>query len=167
MDAQTPATDATAALDAAHKNGARYVVFGSYASIGNDVRVTGQVLDVNTGKSVSAIKATGRSDQLFTLEDELAAQIRNRLGLNPAPAPTDQNSVEAQAQMEPLIIQPQAANPYLQAYGSVASPAGGPQVEIQLLLFSAILLRPLFLRRPGMGLGLGRVGHLISQFVFI
>lgn len=129
MDVETSAPDAAAALDAAQKNGARYVVFGSYATIGNDVRVTGQILDVTSGKSVSAIKATGPSNQLFPLEDELAAQIRNRLALNPTPGPGDQNPAEVQAQMAPLTVQPEPANPYLQAYGNVAAPAGEPQTD--------------------------------------
>ena len=86
------AKDSAAAVDAGRKEGARYVVIGNFATVGQDLRVTGQVLDVSTGKSLGAMKATGRTSELFALEDALGNQVRRGLGMTEIatqPAPPD------------------------------------------------------------------------------
>jgi len=73
--ASSPATDADAALRAARDAGAAYVVFGSAQNSGAQLRVTGQVLDAVSGKSITNLKATAPADDLFPLEDALAMQV--------------------------------------------------------------------------------------------
>lgn len=118
------AADNAAALDAARKAGAEYVIRGEFASVGGDVRVTGQVLDVASGKPITAIKATGPSSSVFAMEDDLTMQIRRRLSLTPPAAagaspvatnPPELNGVGVQAP-------PQTVDPYAQTY--VAPPGG-------------------------------------------
>jgi TolB-like protein len=70
-----PAADPAAALKAGHDAGASFVIFGQSQSTSKEVRLTGAVLDVSTGKPLAALKATGPSDQLFHLEDALAGQV--------------------------------------------------------------------------------------------
>jgi TolB-like protein len=69
-----PADDNDAALRAARDRNAAFVVFGQAQSTDKEVRLTGQVLDVASGTTLGALKATGPADELFHLEDALAGQ---------------------------------------------------------------------------------------------
>ena len=68
------ATDAEAARSQAREAGASMVVFGQVQAAGNEMRLTGQIVDVATGQPVGNLKATGPADTLFHLEDALAGQ---------------------------------------------------------------------------------------------
>ena len=81
---EAEANDPDAAVAAGKKADARYVVFGTFTTVHSDVRLTGQVMDVATGKAVGGLKATGPVDDIFVLEDGLARQIKSRLGLTPS-----------------------------------------------------------------------------------
>ena len=117
ISSESPAGDDAAAIDAARKAGAQFVIRGDFASIGGDVRVTGQVLDVSTGKAVTAIKATGPSSNVFAMEDALAAQIRGRLALNPPASDAAAPVATEPAPMEALHMPAQPpADPYAQTY---------------------------------------------------
>jgi TolB-like protein len=70
-----PAPDPRSALDAARRRDASIVVFGNAEAIGEQVRITGQVLDVASGSALAGLKATGPGDNLFGLQDALAAQV--------------------------------------------------------------------------------------------
>lgn len=129
LSADASAADAAAAVEAAKRAGAAYVLFGNFATAGDDLRVTGQVFDANNGKPVTAIKATGRAGDVFSLEDELAAQIRRRLALNPPrPASETVPAQEAIPPMEPLRIaqSPPPADPYVQTYVTPLNPSASP-----------------------------------------
>ena len=129
LSSESAANDNAAAIDAGRKAGARYVVRGDFATAGRDTRITGQVFEVETGKPVTAIKATGPSTNVFWLEDDLAAQIRRRLALNPvaSSSPAPQTNVPA---MEPLRIPAQApTDAYVQAY---LAPMEASQVPAQI-----------------------------------
>jgi TolB-like protein len=71
----TPAADSDEALKAGRDAGASVVIYGQAQNTGREVRLSGQVLDVATAKSIGALKATGPSDDLFHLEDALAGQV--------------------------------------------------------------------------------------------
>jgi TolB-like protein len=75
----TVASDMDAALAAGIAAGAKYVVFGSFASSGSELRVTGQIVDVTRHESVGALKVTGPVQDLFKLEDVIGAQARQTL----------------------------------------------------------------------------------------
>ncbi len=64
------------ALKTAKESQARYVVFGSYQSIDDLLRLTGQVWDVRETKPIAGLKVTGEAHDIFAMEDELAAQIK-------------------------------------------------------------------------------------------
>lgn len=117
VSSESPVADDAAALDAARKAGAQFVIRGDFVSVGGDVRVTGQVLDVGTGKPVTAIKATGPSSNVFALEDDLAAQIRRRLSLNPPASDGLAPVATAVPPIEAVHMPPQPpADPYAQTY---------------------------------------------------
>lgn len=70
-----PASDTSPAVQAARTGGALIVVFGSAQAIGDELRLTGQVVDVTSGKPLAGLKATGTVQSIFRLEDALAAQV--------------------------------------------------------------------------------------------
>lgn len=77
--AATPPADADAALKAARDLGASVVVMGQVQAVHEQVRLSGQVLDVASGKPYGSLKATGTVENLFQLEDALAAQVSSEL----------------------------------------------------------------------------------------
>lgn len=77
--ADNPTTNSDDAVKAAIQRNARYVVFGSYQSVDGLLRLTGQVWDAQQNKSMAGLKVTGEATDIFTLEDELAAQIKHAL----------------------------------------------------------------------------------------
>jgi TolB-like protein len=91
-----PASDEQAALDQARQVGAGFVVYGVSQVAGNELRVTGEVLDVATAKPLGSLKATAPITNLFPLEDSLAAQAVKLLPypLGMAGAPQSQPSAE-------------------------------------------------------------------------
>lgn len=95
----TTAKDPSAAMQAARKAGARYMVTGEFATINDDVRVMGRIIDVQSGKALASIKATGSDNDLFQIEQALSDQLRRALNLGSAANPV------------PPVQQPQAANP--------------------------------------------------------
>jgi TolB-like protein len=76
-------SDASSALDAAHNSGAAIVIFGSYQSMDDQLRINAQVADVASGRILGALQATGGVTDLFKMEDTLAQQLRQIL---PQPA---------------------------------------------------------------------------------
>ena len=73
------APTAEAAIALGKKHGARYVITGGFATVDRELRITGQVLDVETGKAVGALKITGDPSKIFRMEDRLAMQARSQL----------------------------------------------------------------------------------------
>lgn len=78
------------AIAAAKQVGAQAVVYGTFQNVGENVRMTGQIVDVETAKAISGITATGPLQELFTLQDSLVHQIELRLGRPGLPAPPPQ-----------------------------------------------------------------------------
>jgi TolB-like protein len=117
--ADVEAKDAAAAIDAGRKAGARYVVFGSFATADHDLRLTGQVLDVSSGQPVAPLKATGDVHDVFHLEDQIAAEIRQPLALGPMPAAQEPVAVANGPYPAPttgVTVQPPPSNEYYSTY---------------------------------------------------
>ncbi len=79
--AEPPAIDDKALIQLGRKAGANLLVVGSYQVVSTEVRVTGRILDLATGQPIGFLKATASQRQLFELEDMLADQARQILGL--------------------------------------------------------------------------------------
>jgi TolB-like protein len=73
------ATTIDQAVAIGRRMGARYVVMGSFISSDPDLRITGQVIDVETAQPISGLKVTGNPGQIFHMEDGLAMQVKSRL----------------------------------------------------------------------------------------
>jgi TolB-like protein len=100
--------------------GIKYVVRGTIQRLNGEIRVTGRVEDVETGKTAGGFKATGPQHQLFAIEDSLGRQLKRIV----APMQADPGGLE-----EPRPI---ATGPARGGAGGAGGAAGtGVQTPIQ------------------------------------
>lgn len=78
-----PMQNIAAAVAGGRKVGARYVILGTFVSDPPDLRLTGYIVDVETGLSVGGLKATGSARDAFRLEDAVAGQAMRYFGIEP------------------------------------------------------------------------------------
>ena len=120
-----PATDAADALRAGRDANVSLVVYGQYQIVGNQARITGQILDVKTEKPGGTFAATGSATNLFPLEDSISGQLLRALPpgwLSVSLPPAYQS---AQGNAEPYsvpVIPPQQATAPLPQYYSFTYP---------------------------------------------
>lgn len=116
-----PATNEQSAIDQGRQNNADFVIWGQAQASGNQMRVTGQLLRVSDGHVLAGLKATAPTDNLFPLEDSLAAQVARALpapiGLvtpPPQTQPAEQGGYTSQPQPLPTVSTPatDSGNPY-------------------------------------------------------
>lgn len=62
------------AVSQGQKYSAETVLFGTYVLNQGKIRFTGQVVDVRSGKAIGGLVASGLTQNLFALQDELASQ---------------------------------------------------------------------------------------------
>ena len=120
--------DEPAAIDAARRLGARWLVGGGYQRVGDRMRITARIVDVETAEVTHSAIVDGSVDNLFALQDRLVAQIRDGLapggrvaavGTSPIPTGEPSNSSGAPAPPAPVG----AASPSRGA-GFAAAPSG-------------------------------------------
>jgi TolB-like protein len=120
------AVDEQSALETGRRESARFVVWGAAQVSGDQLRVTGQVLDTSSGQPLAALKATAPLDNLFPLEDSLAAQAARALPPPVGIAQAPQTQPAPQAPVEPYAAQPlpqTGAEPYVSVSpGEAAAP---------------------------------------------
>ena len=73
------ANDAAAAAQLARDQHAPLAIIGSYQLVGEELRVTGQMIESINGEHIAAIKATGSLRDLFGIEDIIGGQVRRDL----------------------------------------------------------------------------------------
>jgi TolB-like protein len=77
---QHPATtDLATARQLGRDAGADLVVIGGYQQIGNDLRITGQVVEVSSGEVAGTIKSTATENELVAMEDSISGQVERTL----------------------------------------------------------------------------------------
>ena len=77
--------DEAQATRAARELGARWVVTGGYQRLGETVRVTARVTEVETGAVVHTAKVDGRIGEIFDLQDRIVSDLSAGLRLSLAP----------------------------------------------------------------------------------
>lgn len=127
--AAVPAGDVQSALNAGRQANATIVIFGQLQNTGVQVRATGQVLDVASGKVLGAFSDTGRANDLFPLEDSVAGQILRTLPagwvvVSLPPLKPGTNQPDLNAPMEPPTA-PAGASAYEPPYSSYTYPDYG------------------------------------------
>ena len=71
--------DERATIDAARRLGARWLVAGGYQRVGDRLRITARVVDVETTGRVHSARVDGLISELFSLQDRLVAELRGSL----------------------------------------------------------------------------------------
>ena len=77
--------DEEAATRLGRQVGARYVVSGGYQRLGDMVRVTARVTEVETGAVTRTVKLDGRMSGIFELQDRIVAELSSGLRLSLLP----------------------------------------------------------------------------------
>jgi TolB-like protein len=99
---------AQAATDAANNAQAHLVIYGSHHLHNHNLRITGQILDVQTNRFIGGLKATGAARDLFALQDIIAQQTRRILSqrttpeTGPTAEPSEAPPHEPQRLIKPL-----------------------------------------------------------------
>ena len=106
-----PARSINDALDQARGVDATQVVTGAVQFNGDQLRFTGQIVDVKTAKPIAAIIVTGQTRDLFVLEDSITEQATKAL------LPRKTNPTTAPAAITP-------SGPLRIDYAAAAPPAG-------------------------------------------
>jgi serine/threonine protein kinase/tetratricopeptide (TPR) repeat protein len=94
-------------LTAARWIGAGTVVTGTYQRVGAQVRITGSILRGPDRSERNAVRVAGSMDELFALEDQVAAGITRRLGYisRPAADPNAPSSIRAMRESRPANVE--------------------------------------------------------------
>ena len=77
LDESDPGQGWEAALEAGRLAGAALVISGAYQRLGDEIRVTARLVDVMGGTVIRSAMATGRTDEMFDLQDQVAASLRD------------------------------------------------------------------------------------------
>ena len=81
-NADAAAIDRTTARDIASRAGAGTMVTGSLITLGDQVRITAELVRVKNGAIIATLEESGqRPDDLFPMVDRLTERIRTRLGM--------------------------------------------------------------------------------------
>ena len=85
--------DSTTAVKVGRMTGAEYIVVGAFAAVQPKIRIDTRVVRVGTGEIVKTAQVTGDEDKFFDLEQKLARNLIDGLGL--ALSPDDQARLAA------------------------------------------------------------------------
>jgi TolB-like protein len=98
--------DSTTAVKVGRLAGAEYIVVGAFAALQPKMRIDTRVVRVETGEIVKTAQVTGDEDKFFDLEQKLAKNLIDGLGLALSPeaqaalaAKQEQNRVDAVSTM--------------------------------------------------------------------
>jgi tetratricopeptide (TPR) repeat protein len=70
-------------LEIARRAGARYALSGTALAMGSDVRLTAEIVDVQTGESAARAQVEGAAEEALGLVDELSIEILRQLVSDP------------------------------------------------------------------------------------
>ena len=140
-----------AALEAGRLAGAALVISGAYQRLGDQIRVTARLVDVVGGTVIRSAMATGRTDEMFELQDQVAASFRDDAAAarsqptrDPVPEPVSPPSSSAGSGTAAAIFErfrstaatataPASAAPASRAAGGTAAATAGGAVEAGLI----------------------------------
>ena len=76
-------------IEIGRRLGAWWVLSGAYQRLGDRIRVTGQLVEVLTGKLIRTVKLDGRVDEIFELQDRIVFDVSRGLELKLAKEAAD------------------------------------------------------------------------------
>ena len=131
--ASAEATETTE-IEAGRLLGARWIVSGGYQRLGDRMRITARVVEVETATVVHTAKVDGLITELFALQDRLAAELKRGLpagggaGATSATARAPTSSEPVNAAVEPPAPAPVSATTAFGGSG-FASPAAAVIID--------------------------------------
>ena len=97
-----------ALLAVARRVGAQRMITGGYQRLGDQIRITGRLVEVQTGLVARAAKVDGALGELFGLQDQIVGELVNGTSamadLTPEPAPVPPPAVSTVAEPEPSPV---------------------------------------------------------------
>ena len=93
--------DDRAAIEIGRRLGVSWLVRGGYQRVGDQVRITARVVDVQTGLVAKTVKADGAMSRIFELQDRLVLDLGADLGNAQPPALARANPSEAPSSATP------------------------------------------------------------------
>jgi tetratricopeptide (TPR) repeat protein len=85
--------DETVAIDIGRRLGASWILGGGYQRIGEMIRITARVIEVNTGEVIRTVKIDGTISEIFSLQDKIVYELSQ--GLNLELATSEITDIEA------------------------------------------------------------------------
>jgi len=73
--------DETVAIDVGRRLAASWILGGGYQRLGEMIRITARVIDVNTGEVVRTVKIDGDIKEIFVLQDKIVYELSQGLNL--------------------------------------------------------------------------------------
>lgn len=73
--------DETVAIDIGRRLAASWILGGGYQRIGEMIRITARVIDVNTGEVIRTVKIDGNIKEIFDLQDKIVYELSQGLNL--------------------------------------------------------------------------------------
>ena len=125
-------TDERAIVDAARRLGARWVVDGGYQRVGDRMRITARVVDVESADTVQRARVDGAISELFDLQDQLVAELRAAVspGASRAAAAVAARTPPARAAPSPAPAAPRPRAGDRPEEGNVGSTSGAPATAV-------------------------------------
>ena len=80
--------------------GARWIIGGGYQRLGEMLRITARLVEIETGEVVKTVKIDGRMDDVFALQDRIVLELSRDLDLS-----LRSGELEAMQQPETLVIE--------------------------------------------------------------
>jgi serine/threonine protein kinase/tetratricopeptide (TPR) repeat protein len=73
--------DETVAIDVGRRLGSSWILGGGYQRIGEMIRITARLVEVNTGEIVRTVKIDGKISEIFDLQDKIVYELSQGLHL--------------------------------------------------------------------------------------
>ncbi len=108
-------------LVAGRRLDATRVVGGSYQRVGDQLRITARVVDVQTGAVISSLRIDGTISELFSLQDRIAVGLGLTSGM-----PDDPGNAPRTATARPGVITPPPSAPFPLAPAPQGRPPNTP-----------------------------------------
>ena len=122
--------DAALARDLARGLGVSWIVAGGFQRLGNQLRITARIVNVETGTVRDSVKVDGRLDGIFTLQDRIVADLsRGLAGIKGRAAPSITAARRPAAGAQAELSEGEAASEPTVAFGiapPVTSPGNAP-----------------------------------------
>lgn len=152
--AQDAEIDTTLATSIGREVGARWILSGGYQKIGEMLRITGRVVEVETGEVVRTVKIDGQIKDIFELQDKIVYDLSQGMDLS-----LRSGEREVIEQRETDVIE--AYEAYTKAETLLMSGDGGALEDAIKLLEQALVLDPNYAHAYA---GLGYAYTLKGQF---